>query len=95
MRIFSSYLSRFLGMRVIAVLFALSALLVMKELIENVESLLDRRGSVLDLFVFLRYRVPTVVESIIPVRTADGDGQHLAARLLDERRAGHVALVLV
>lgn len=72
MRVFSVYLSRFLGLRVLAVLFALTALLVMKELIENIEGLLDRRGSILDLLIFLQYRVPTVIESVIPVSVLIG-----------------------
>lgn len=72
MRILSLYFGQFLGLRIFAVLFALTALLLLKDVIENVEDVLDRRGSALDILDFVWYRLPTVAESIIPVAVLIG-----------------------
>lgn len=66
------YLARFLGLRILAVLFALTSLLLLKDLIENVEDVLDRKGSIVALMEFVWYRLPTIVESVLPVSVLIG-----------------------
>ena len=72
MRILAFYFGRFLGVRILAILFALSALLVLMDIIENIEDVLERRGSIADVFLFVSYRLPTIVESVIPVSVLIG-----------------------
>ena len=72
MRILLGYFSRVLGVRIIAVLLSFTALLVLMDLIDNVEDVLERRGNLSDIFLFAGYRLPTIVERLLPLSVLIG-----------------------
>ncbi len=72
MRVLFTYFSRILALRILAVLLAFVALLVMMDLIDSMEDVLARRGSPADVFVFVGYRLPTIFERLIPLSVLIG-----------------------
>jgi lipopolysaccharide export system permease protein len=79
MRILVGYFSRVLGVRIIAVLLSFVALLVLMDLIDNVEGVLERRGSLVDIFLFAGYRLPTIVERLLPLSVLIGSTMGILA----------------
>ncbi|MEM7710020.1 MAG: LptF/LptG family permease [Pseudomonadota bacterium] len=61
------YLSRLMLVRILGVALVLAALLQIMDLIDNVGDVLDRRGSIADLVVYSGYRLPSILESTIPI----------------------------
>ncbi len=72
MRILTAYFSKILTVRIVAVLCSLVALLVLMDLIDNVENVLERRGNPADIAIFAGYRLPTIVERLIPLSVLVG-----------------------
>ncbi|MDC0116037.1 LptF/LptG family permease [Octadecabacter sp.] len=67
MRILFAYFGKIIGIRIVSVLVAFVALLVLMDLIDNIEDILERRGSLADIALFIGYRLPTIVERLIPI----------------------------
>ncbi len=67
MSVVARYLSRLIFARIMGVGLVLAALLQIMDLVDNVDDVLERRNSVADLFVFASYRLPSIVESVIPI----------------------------
>ena len=72
MSILRRYFGRALALRILAVLLSFVALLVMMDLIDNIDEILERRGHVADIFVFVGYRLPTIIERLIPLSVLIG-----------------------
>lgn len=79
MRILVGYFSRVLGVRILAVLLSFAALLVLMDLIDNVEDVLERRGSLTDIILFAGYRLPTIVERLLPLSVLIGSTMGILA----------------
>ena len=72
MRRLHRYFGRTLAIRILSVLLSFVALLVMMDLIDNIDEILERRGHVADIFVFVGYRLPTIAERLIPLSVLIG-----------------------
>ncbi|MDA9865270.1 LPS export ABC transporter permease LptG [bacterium] len=72
MRILVTYFGKFLGVRILSVLLAFVALLVLMDMIDNIEGILERRGNLTDILLFVGYRIPTIVERLIPLSVLIG-----------------------
>ncbi|MGD9293942.1 MAG: LptF/LptG family permease, partial [Roseobacter sp.] len=72
MKTLTVYFSKVLAVRIVAVLCSLVALLVLMDLIDNVEKVLERRGSPADIAIFAGYRLPTIIERLIPLSVLVG-----------------------
>lgn len=72
MRTLTGYFSRVLAGRVIAVLLVFVALLELMDLVDNIGDVLERRGSLTAVFVFTGLRLPTIVESAMPLSVLIG-----------------------
>lgn len=79
MRVLITYFGRVLGTRILSVLLAFVALLVLMDLIDNIEDILERRGSVADVVLFAGYRMPTIVERLIPLSVLIGSTMGILA----------------
>lgn len=79
MRVLISYFGRVLGARILSVLLAFVALLVLMDLIDNIEDILERRGSVADVILFAGYRLPTIAERLIPLSVLIGSTMGILA----------------
>ncbi len=79
MRVLTGYVGRIVAFRIVAVLLAFVALLVLMDMIDSVENVLDRRGQVTDIFYFVGYRLPTIVERLIPLSVLIGTTMGLLA----------------
>ncbi|WP_223421258.1 LPS export ABC transporter permease LptG [Tateyamaria pelophila] len=79
MRVLIGYFGWVLGVRILSVLLAFAALLVLMDLIDNIEDILERRGSVADVVLFAGYRVPTIVERLIPLSVLIGSTMGILA----------------
>lgn len=79
MRILIGYFGWVLGVRILSVLLAFVALLVLMDLIDNIEDILERRGSVADVFLFASYRMPTIIERLIPLSVLIGSTMGILA----------------
>ena len=56
MRLLFTYFGKVLGIRILSVLLAFVALLVLMDLIDNIEDILERRGDLIDVALFIGYR---------------------------------------
>lgn len=72
MRVLFTYFGKIIGSRILSVLLAFVALLVLMDLIDNFEDILERRGSLTDVARFVSYRVPTIIERLIPIAVLIG-----------------------
>lgn len=72
MRVLFIYFGKIIGSRILSVLLAFVALLVLMDMIDNFEDILERRGSVADVVRFVSYRVPTIIERLIPIAVLIG-----------------------
>jgi len=72
MRLLVTYFAKILAVRILSVLLAFVALLVLMDLIDNIEGILERRGSFADIAVFVGYRLPTIIERLIPLSVLIG-----------------------
>lgn len=72
MRLLGIYFAKIIGGRILAVLLAFVALLVLMDLIDSIEGILERRGSLIDIALFVGYRLPTIVERLIPISVLMG-----------------------
>ena len=72
MRILFTYFGKTVGTRILSVLLAFAALLVLMDLIDNFEDILEKRGSLTDVARFVAYRVPTIIERLIPIAVLIG-----------------------
>ena len=79
MIILISYFGHVLGTRILSVLLAFVALLVLMDLIDNIEDILERRGNVADVILFATYRIPTIVERLIPLSVLIGSTMGILA----------------
>lgn len=79
MRVLIGYFGWVLGVRILSVLLAFAALLVLMDLIDNIEDILERRGSVADVVLFASYRVPTIIERLIPLSVLIGSTMGILA----------------
>ncbi|MEM7488887.1 MAG: LPS export ABC transporter permease LptG [Pseudomonadota bacterium] len=67
MKLVARYIARLMLVRIVAVVLVLTALLQIMDLIDNVDEVLDRRDSIADIVVYAGYRLPTIVETTIPI----------------------------
>ncbi len=72
MSVLLAYFNRILAIRITSVLLSLVALLVMMDLIDSIEDVLARRESTADIAVFVAYRLPTIIERLIPLSVLIG-----------------------
>ena len=61
------YVSGLMLVRILAVGLVLVALLQVMDLVDSVGEVLERRGAVADLVVYVAYRLPSIIESVIPI----------------------------
>ena len=72
MRLLFTYFGKVLGIRILSVLLAFVGLLVLMDLIDNIEDILERRGDLIDVALFIGYRLPTIVERLLPLSVLMG-----------------------
>lgn len=79
MRVLVTYFGKVLGVRILSVLLAFVALLVLMDLIDNIDSILERPGYLADVVLFVGYRLPTIVERLIPLSVLIGSTMGILA----------------